>query len=409
MNKTLGIFRHETLTRLRKFSFLFASFGLPILGILGFLFFSQLNSDTTSTLSTFINGAAAQKPQGWVDASGVIQTIPSDLQNYLLPFENEAAAQAALQANQIEVYYLVPKDFLSSGEVVAVRPDFNPLSGLQTTGAFNYLINVNLLDGDESLASTLFLPLRTKSVSLAPEPERDQNNPLTFFMPYITTMVFYFLILTTASLMLSSISKEKENRVLEILLLSATPRQILNGKLLALGLLGLLQTAAWTGTSYLALRLSGRIFHLPPAFQLPPSFLAWGLIFFLLGYAVYASLMAGLGALVPNMREASQATMLVVMPLLVPLFVMNVLIEDPHGPVATALSLFPLTAPEVMMTRLASGGVPFWQPWAAAILLLGTIWLVMRTVAGMFQAQIMLSGQPFKVKHFVMALIGKAG
>ena len=149
------------------------------------------------------------------------------------------------------------------------------------------------------------------------------------------------------------------------------------------------------------------MFNLSTAFKLPVEFLAWGAVFFILGYLVYASLMAGLGALVPNMREASQATFVVIFPLIIPMFLMNVLIEAPHGSVSTALSLIPFTAPVVMMTRLSAGGVPWWQPPVAVVLLVLTVVLVVRAVSGMFRAQTILSGQPFNIRRFLLALIGK--
>ena len=95
-----------------------------------------------------------------------------------------------------------------------------------------------------------------------------------------------------------------------------TPRQMLEGKIVGLGLLGLLQMVIWAGTSYSLLRVSGRTFSLPAGFMLSPTILIWGVVFFSLGYAIYASLMAGLGALVPNLREASQAVFLVIWPLM---------------------------------------------------------------------------------------------
>jgi ABC-2 type transport system permease protein len=149
------------------------------------------------------------------------------------------------------------------------------------------------------------------------------------------------------------------------------------------------------------------MFNLSIAFKLPVEFLVWGVVFFILGYAVYASLMAGLGALVPNMREASQATIVVIFPLIVPMFLINVLIEAPHGTVSTALSIFPLTAPVVMMTRLSAGGVPWWQPPVSAVLLALTVAVVVRAVSGMFRAQTILSGQTFNIRLFLKALIGR--
>jgi ABC-2 type transport system permease protein len=220
-------------------------------------------------------------------------------------------------------------------------------------------------------------------------------------------MIYYAVILMSASFLLNSLTKEKENRVIEILMSSITPRQLLVGKIIALGLVGLLQAALWVGTGYALLRLSGRTFSLPSSFQLPPSFLFWGAVFFLLGYGLYASLMAGVGALVPNLREASQATFAVILPLLIPLVMISVLIEDPNGALALGLSLFPLTSPVVMMTRLSAAQVPLPQLLLSAALLAATAALVVRTVAGMFRAQTLLAGQALTPKRLFALLAGK--
>jgi ABC-2 type transport system permease protein len=221
-------------------------------------------------------------------------------------------------------------------------------------------------------------------------------------------MLFYIIILSAASLLLSSVAKEKENRTMEILLATVTPQQLLSGKIIGLGLLGLLQVVVWVGTGRILLARGATTFNLSQAFQLPPSFLFWGLLFFLLGYAVYASLMAGLGALVPNLREATQATILVIFPLIIPIVLLSVLIQQPNGTLAVVLSLFPLTAPVAMMTRLAAGSVPLWQTVLSAVLLAITAVLIVRSVARMFRAQTILSGQPFSPKLFISTLFGKA-
>ena len=103
------------------------------------------------------------------------------------------------------------------------------------------------------------------------------------------------MIFGTASLMLNSITGEKQNRVLEILMTSVTPTQMLTGKIVALGLTGLLQTVVWSSAGLLLLRISGQSLGLPASFQLPVSILVWGAVFFLLGYGLYGSLMAGRG------------------------------------------------------------------------------------------------------------------
>ena len=162
------------------------------------------------------------------------------------------------------------------------------------------------------------------------------------------------------------------------------------------------------GTGRLLLARGSTVFNLSQAFQLPPSFLFWGLVFFLLGYAVYASLMAGLGALVPNLREATQATILVIFPLIIPIVLLSVLIQNPNSTLAVVLSLFPLTSPVTMMTRLAAGNVPLWQTVLSAVLLALTAVFIVRAVARMFRAQTILSGQTFSPKLFLSTLFAKS-
>jgi ABC-2 type transport system permease protein len=266
-------------------------------------------------------------------------------------------------------------------------------------------IFASLLGNDAERLARASQPMDVEVTALAPESLRHLDSPLGFFLPYGSMMILYVVLMMSASLLLNSVGNEKKNQVIEILLSSVNPRQMLTGKILGLGLLGLLQTVIWVGSAYALLRVSGRTFNLPPGFHIPASIVAWEIVFFLLGYAVYASLMAGLGALVPNLREASQAVIVVIWPLILPMLFIVSLIEHTHGPLATVFSLFPLTAPVSMVARLAVGGVPWWQPWLAAALLLVTAVLIVRSIAGLFHAQTLLSGQPFSVKDFYRALI----
>jgi ABC-2 type transport system permease protein len=208
--------------------------------------------------------------------------------------------------------------------------------------------------------------------------------------------------------MLNSVTTEKQNRVMEMLIVSITPVQMLTGKIIALGLVGLFQTIVWTGAGYGLLKLTGMTMPSAAAFQLPVSILIWGGIFFVLGYALYGSFMAGVGALVPNLREASQATTVIIIPMIIPLIMLSALINDPNGTLSVVLSLFPLTAPVAMMTRLSAAEIPIWQPILASVLLAISAVLAVRAVAGMFRAQTLLAGQTFSLKLFIRALAGKA-
>jgi len=411
MKKTLLVLRNEILTAVTRKSFLFTAFGLPLIAVLIFLGASVLKSNAISALGVSTSGSNKSEPQveGYVDHSGLIKAIPEDIpSNILVAYPDEASARQALSDDEIAAYYVIPADYIISGDLIYINPEYSWTSNKGQSWIMRQTITANLLDNDPERIQWFWNAMNIEVQALAPSQKRDESNPLTFAVPYATMIILYVVIIMSSSLLLNSVTVEKQNRVMEILMLSVKPRQLLTGKIVGLGITGLLQTLIWFGTGYTLLRLSGRTFDLPPGFELPPSILVWGAVFFLLGYAVYASLMAALGALVPNLKEGSQSTILVIWPTIIPMFLISFLIEEPHGALATGLSLFPLTAPMTMMLRLSVGGVPWWQPLLAVGLLLITVYFILHAVTGVFRAQYLLSGQTFSVRRYFSALLGKA-
>jgi ABC-2 type transport system permease protein len=373
--------------------------------MLGFGLFWFINRAAPGAMADILSPTqpATGLEEGIIDLAGLIRAVPP---TGLREYADEASAQAALNTGEIGAYYLIPPEYLETGKVVYVQKNFNPFSIISEGAPIDQVLRANLLDGDEQLAGLIGEPYELTVTVLQPTSERDEENPLTFFLPYAVMMLYYVLILMSAGFLLSSLNKERENRVLEILMVTITPRQLLAGKILGLGLIGLLVNLIWVGTGYGLLRLGGGTFQLPAAYQLPPSFLAWGLVYFLFGYAVYASLMGGVGVMVPNLRESSQFTALVVIPLVVPLMFVGVLIEQPDGVLATVLSLFPLTSPVTMMLRLAIVSVPAWQLAVSLLALALTSAVIVRAVAGLFRAQLLLTGQKLNLKNLSRLLRG---
>ena len=388
-------------------------FLLPLMSFIILLVVSGIQKSTGANGSDMMENfftpsvKTSDLPEGFIDQSGLVSTIPDDYEDKLVQFSDEESAKQAISDGNISAYYLIDTDYLENGKIIYVRPDYNPMGGLEQSDAIESLMAYAIMDGNIELANRVQHPVNVEEVSLAATPQRSSSNALTFFLPYIVTFLFYIVILTSSSLLLNNISGEKQNRMIEILMTSITPSQMLTGKIIALGLVGLLQTIVWSGSGYLLLLFSGRQFALGDAFKLPPSILLWGILFFILGYAVYASLMAGLGALVPNIREAGQITTVLIIPLIIPIMFISSLIQAPDGPLSVVLSIFPLTAPVSMMTRLAATSVPFWQPALAAVLIALTAWLFIKSAAKLFHAQNLLSGQSVNTKTFFAALFGK--
>jgi len=409
MNKTLQVFLYELKTTVLRKSFILTLLLIPLSGLIVTLVLG--NRSDNSGVATILSSLTGTEEEiswiGLVDDSKLINTIPDDYSSSILLIPTEAEANQALENNQIKAFYVIPENYVESGDVFVYRPDFNPLSAGEDNYKIERVLNMNLLSDQNELKPLIIDYPDFEVELLSPEPQRDPENQLTFFLPYIVTFLFYFVILASASLMLNSVTNEKSNRVIEILLTSVTPLQLLSGKITALGLTGLLQTVVWSGSGLLILRFSGRNLSLPSEFQLPISILFWGVIFFICGYALFASLMAGVGALVSDVREASQATTIIVIPLVIPLMLLAPIIENPNGTLAMIFSLFPLTSPVTMMTRLAAGDVPIWQIILSIILLLLSAAWVIKSVSRLFQAQYLLSGKEFKLKTFAMILIGK--
>jgi ABC-2 type transport system permease protein len=380
----------------------------PIIMSVVVLITSNQDNPTASSAITALTGNTGEFHEGYVDLSGLIKALPPEVvENKLSAYPDIIHASQALTDGDIDAYYVVPEDYMLSGKISYVRADYNPLSGLENSIMFQDVLDYNLLGQDLKKTDRFWNPIRVDEIALEESTTRDATNPMSYLLPYFVGLILYVVIISSASLLLNNISTEKENRVIEMLLASTSPNAIMNGKILALGVVGLFQTIFWAGTGLVILNLSNQNTLLEGSLYLPPMLILWVILYFILGYAIYASLMAGVGALAPGMKEASQATTLVVMPLLIPLILSPSFAMTPDNTFSVALSIIPFTAPVSMITRLTAGSVPAWQLSLSLGLMLATAVLIIRSVAGLFRAQTMLTGQNFNVLLFLKALIGR--
>jgi ABC-2 type transport system permease protein len=332
---------------------------------------------------------------GYVDEAGIIVGLPTAVPPTLFrAYPDEAAAQAALANGTIEQYFLIPADYLANGEFILVEREFSPF-GRGNDALFDYILTYNLT-GDEALAMTLLNPTALmERRPLVPATASNNNtsgdSALAFAIPFATMFIFFFLLINSSGYMLQSVSREKENRTVEVLLVSLSPRDLMIGKMLGLSLVALLQMAIWIGSPLLLLGRGQELLNMAEAVTLPSGFLLWTLIYFLLGYLMYASMMGAIGALAPTAREGGQFVFIILLPLMLPLWFNGAFIESPNGALATALSLFPLTAPTAMMTRLAVNSVPTWQVAVSLGGLVITAYLLILLAARFFRADTLLS------------------
>lgn len=395
------ILKHEVTTILSQPSFWLTTILIPALILLINVGTQVLTQNVVKDAQKSASGqpGSGQKNQvySYVDEANLLKTIPSNAYPEIsfLKYSDVNAAQADLQAGKMEWYFVIPKDYLNTGELTIVQRNYNPLENTPEK-AFQYLITYNLM-GTSPLADVVMDPNpHPIEINTAPTTADTVKSPLSTVVPYATMIIFFFLLTMSSGLMLRSVAKEKSNRVAEVLLLSVQPRELMAGKILGLSVVALFQMLIWICGGMVLLSGSQRIFDTASGFSLPPGFLIWAVLFFLLGFLLYASLMGAIGALAPDFREAGQFTFIVILPLMIPMLLNTAFTQAPNGTLAVVLSLIPFTAPTAMMTRLAAGPIPFWQlALSLGGLSITTYWTVL-LAARFFRPDTLLSNSSLK-------------
>ena len=408
MKKTMLVMLYEIHTTLRRKAFLLVAVGLPLLLGVVAVIVASVNRDAATRPMQIAPADASQRAlQGYVDVGGLIETLPPDIPSgWLTEYPDEAAAQVALEAGEVVAYTIIPADYVATGILTVVQLEHNPIFEEIDIGPVTWALLYNLLH-DAELAADVWTPLDVEWTSLAGvETETHQDNWIVELLPALMVLTLYAAILLPANILMNAVTDEKRNRVLEVLMSSISPQQMLTGKISALGLLALLQTTLWVGVLWAVARFGGQPLNIPPDFALPGALLAWALVYGMLGFCMYGAQMAGMGALAPDIKDVRGASFIIMMPLVVVYVLVFTISRAPHGPLAMVMSLFPLTSPIGMIARMAVTDVPLWQAALAAILQLLAAILIVRLVARMFRAQHLLSGQPFSLGRYFRTLSG---
>jgi ABC-2 type transport system permease protein len=218
----------------------------------------------------------------------------------------------------------------------------------------------------------------------------------------------YFLwmaIFSIANLLLTNTIEEKSNRIIEVLLSSVSPAQLMHGKIFGIAFTGMTIVGTWVIFALLAAWLApvmlgeggGSLKVLLAAIG-NSSYLLSFVLYFLGGYLLYAAVLVAIGSVCNTLKEAQNLMQPVMMILMVPLISMVFITREPNGMVAKVLSFIPLFTPFTMMNR--AGGPPeLWEYVVTTILLLGTIWLTFMAAGKVFRVGVLMTGNPPKLKE----------
>jgi len=241
-----------------------------------------------------------------------------------------------------------------------------------------------------------FLSARTdwQSISVTPEGgEEQQDEAVGFAMAFILIMIIYIMVIMYGSHTLTAVIDEKSSRMAEVLLASVSPGNLMLGKVLGIGLAGLTQFAIWA-LAFFGLSQRGVTvgeFTLDVGF-LTPVILVSFVMFFLLGFFLYATLYAGVGAMCNTVQDSQQFHTPLAMGLVIPMLLLSLVLRSPDSTVAVVLSLVPLFSPVLMFMRVCVETPPFWQIGASWLLMAFSIWLAARGAGKLFRLGIFMHG-----------------
>jgi ABC-2 type transport system permease protein len=220
----------------------------------------------------------------------------------------------------------------------------------------------------------------------------EQNRAAAFLVPFAVMMLMFMVVMLTATPLMQGVVEEKMQRIAEVLLGSVRPFDLMLGKLLGMTAVSLTITAVYLGGAFWAADHFKEQFDLGK--HLSASLLAWFLAFQVLAALMYGSLFIAVGAACTDMKETQTLMWPVMILVMVPLWVLGAVVDDPNGAVVTGLSLFPFATPLLMVARQAvPPGVPWWQPVVGAAGVLLTTLLCVWAAGRIFRVGILLQGK----------------
>lgn len=405
MRKVILVAWREFRQKVGSRGFIIGSLAMPVVLFVVWGFTGLFGSDgdgQQDPLEELGTSGQAKMQVGYVDRAALIRDVPEPVPaGAFRSFPDEQAAGAALEGGEIAAYYLVPEDYRQSGAVQQVSQEL-PVAPPDAQW-FNWVLVANLFpEADTEQLSRLYWPFDSAGPQFVSLAEEGGGTGGDFSMaPFLVTIAVMIPLFTSGGYLLQSVTQEKSSRIMEILLVSLRPWHMLAGKLAGLGALTLVQYLVWGAIAVLALAITEQsLSSLLGDISLSTAELVLIVPYALGGYLLYAGIMAGVGALAPDIEGSRSWVFLISLPMMIPIYLWTAIVNAPDGPIAVALSMIPFSAPVAMLMRMTSAAVPEWQMLASLALLLltgaGMVWLMAR----LFRVQTLLSGESLSLKRF---------
>jgi len=400
-SRTGRILRHEFLHTIKKKGFVILTLAVPVVLLSGIGIFRLASS--------VITPSAAVTRIGYVDQIGGFEPLYEPAGIELIRMESAEVATEELTEGALDEYFVIPADYVETGAVTRYTLGKELAPPPSVASAIEGFLDSNLLASEvpPELIGRVLTPVHIVTTTLTEEGmvAEDQGGFTNFIIPALFGALLAIALNVSANYVLQSLGEEKENRLMEILLSTVSSQQLLTGKLLGRGAAGLLQVLFWAISIPPLLRLgSATIGGALSSIQAPLGLLVLGVVFFVLGYLLFAVVSLAIAAICSTVREAQGIAPLFTLMAVAPFWFISLLMFFPNSPIWVVLSFIPFTAPVLVMLRLGITGVPAWQLAVSMAILvasvLGGLWIA----AKLLRIYLLMYGKRPRLREIVRTL-----
>lgn len=390
MNKTLLVLKHEFRKIIRSKTFIILTLALPLLVILGFGVYKGVQE-------WYHPGAPEEVKIGYVDEVGMFDEYTNQGDVVFVLYQSEDAAKQALLTKEIKEYFIITSDYLSTGLITRYTQAREAEPSGKTRGQISDFLISNLLSDEVSPQ----IIERAKTPAILASIRLDENGEIasgqdivsSYVLPMVFVVIFMISIFFSSGTLFQSVTEEKENRMIEILLSSVSTRQLLVGKVLGLGASGLIQVAVWFITLEIFAEIASGTIPALSDLSIPASTLAWAVVYFILGFLLFAAIFSGIGSIVPSAKEGQGLSVIFILPAILPYYFSYFIITNPEGALSKALTFFPLTGPITAMIRIPINGIAPWEIALSIVILIASVALTMWIAAKLFRVFLLMYGK----------------
>lgn len=401
MNKTLLILKHEFRKILRSKTFIILTLALPLLLILGFGVYKGVQE--------WHHPAAPEEVKiGYVDEIGMFDEYTNQSDVLFVLYQSEDAAKQALLVKEIKEYFIIPPDYLSSGLITRYTMAREAAPSEKTRGQIADFLISNLLSDEVSpqIVERAKTPMLLASIRLDESGEIASGQDVfsSYVLPMVFVVIFMISIFFSSGTLFQSVTEEKENRMIEILLSSVSTRQLLVGKVLGLGASGLIQVAVWFITLEIFAEVASGTIPALSDLSIPVSVLAWAVVYFILGYLLFAAIFSGIGSIVPTAKEGQGLSVIFTLPAVLPYYFSYFILTNPTGALSRALTFFPLTGPITAMIRISTKAIAPWEIALSIVIIVTSVVVTMWVAAKLFRVFLLMYGKRPALREIVRYL-----